>query len=198
MCWNANVSMNTWLLTLFAAAVGYFNGFMGLAQTAFFLSYTSMQFIEYLLWSFPKLNSTISAAGYGLILSQPLFSIFQVTNPVQRNTLLAGYAVFLLHSIYLGLQSLTFKSTVAPNGHLKWLWLPDDILFRVLYSILLFTPLYLAGFSNSFIAGLLTLAVSIWFYYKDGTWGSMWCWFAALFSFWIIGSSLWSAGSCRA
>jgi hypothetical protein len=188
--------MNTWLLTLFAAVISYYNDYMGLAQTAFFLSYTSMQFIEYLLWSFPKWNTTVSTAGYGLIVAQPLFSILQVSDPTQRNTLLAGYAVFLLQSIYLGLNSLTFKSVVAPNGHLKWLWLPDDILFRVLYLILLFTPLYLIGYNNALIGGLLALVVSIWSYYKDGTWGSMWCWFAALFSFWIIGASLWGAGTC--
>ncbi len=196
MCWNANVSMNTWLLTLFAAAISYANSYMGLAQTGFFLSFTSMQFIEYLLWSFPKLNSTISAAGYGLIVSQPFFSIFQVTDPTQRNMLLVGYSIFLLYSIYLGLNSLQFKTIVAPNGHLKWLWLPDNMIFMGLYMFLLFAPLYLAGFSNALLGGLAALAVSLWAYHKDGTWGSMWCWFAALFSFWIIGSSLWSAGSC--
>ena len=188
--------MNTWLFTLFAAAVGYYNGYMGLAQTMFFLTYTSMQFIEYLLWSFPKLNNIFSIAGYGLVGLQPLSSILQVTNPAQRNTLLAGYALFAIQGIYMALNSIQFKTTVAPNGHLKWHWIPDNLFVIAQYLILMFVPLYLTGFSAAFIGGLATLVVSLWSYYKDGTWGSMWCWFAALFSFWIIGGSLWGAGTC--
>jgi hypothetical protein len=192
--------MNTWLLTLFAAAIGYYNGYNNAAHTAFFLSFASMQFIEYLLWSFPKWNAAISAAGLGVIGLQPLFSILQVTNPAHLMALLAGYVVYATHGAYMLFNAkeydITMKSVVAPNGHLKWLWLPENTFSTVMYMVLLFTPLMLQGYWIALAGGLAALAVSLWAYHKDGTWGSMWCWFAALFSFWIIGAGFWKSGSC--
>jgi hypothetical protein len=199
MCWSAPVSMNTWLLAAFAAAIGLFNGYNNIAQIAFFLSFSSMQLVEYFLWTYlkdPTANALISKTGYALISAQPLFSILQVTNPAQLYPLLGLYAAFTGYALYIS-QSLNFSTTVATNGHLMWKWLPsDNLIYMGLYMLLLLAPLYLMDYKITLTVGIATLLVSLITYGAASTWGSMWCWFAALSSFWIIGASAMKAGAC--
>lgn len=198
MCWNATVSMNTFLAVVFAAIVGIFNNSLSVSQTAFFLSYGGMQLVEYFLWRFPALNSTFSAAGLSLIVSQPLFSI--LTTQTHLIPLLSGYLGFLLYSVYIALNptrfNMSFSSTVASNGHLRWNWLPSDPIFLFLYMILLFAPMYISSNFTGLIGGLLILLISLITYGSSKTWGSMWCWFAALYAFIILGRSAIRAGTC--
>ncbi len=197
MCWSATVSMNTWLLVLFAAAVGYYNKYMNLAQTAFFLSFGVMQLVEYFLWSFPSLNKEFSVAGFLVVILQPLFSILQLSDPAQLKPLLAGYGLFAALSVYIAnTPSVKFSSEVAKNGHLLWNWLPSNPVFIGLYMILLFTPIWLAGYKIGFVATITTLLISLYTFGTEKTWGSMWCWLSALFSFGVIGLSLAKAGTC--
>jgi hypothetical protein len=149
MCWNASASMNSFLLVLFATFVGIYNHVLSISQSAFFLSYGSMQLVEYFLWTFPSLNKIFSMAGLSLIVSQPLFSILQLNSSNYITPLLVGYLCFLIYSIYIAVNPkkfhISFSSTVAPNGHLMWNWLPTNLLFLSTYLILMFTPLYLTG-----------------------------------------------------
>jgi hypothetical protein len=201
MCWSAPVSMNTWLLAIFAAVIGLYNGQLSPASAAFFLSFASMQLVEYFLWSFPALNATFSAVGLGLIAAQPLFSVLQLQNAAQRLPLLGAYTVFAAYTLYIAMNptdfGISWRTSVARNGHLLWHWLPSNsVIFMVLYMALLFIPLALGGFHVGLLAGAAALLVSYYTYAEAGTWGSMWCWFASLMSLWVIGCSVLRRGSC--
>lgn len=193
--------MNTWLLVVFAAVIGWYNGYMSIMNTLFFLSFGIMQLVEYFLWSYPALNSTFSAVGLGIIVAQPLFSILQLPSLQQMAPFLGGYAAFLATTAYALMNptkyDLKMESFVARNGHLRWKWLPDNSpLFFGLYMILLLAPLWYIRWYIPLAGAIATLAFSMYSYWRDDTWGSMWCWFAALFSFWVIGCSIARTGSC--
>jgi hypothetical protein len=200
MCWNASVSMNTFLFVVFSSVIGLYNNVLTFRQALFFLSYGGMQLIEYFLWKFPNLNNTFSTLGFALIVCQPFFSILQLNQIEYMGSLLIGYFGFLIYSIYIALNpkqfGISFSSTVASNGHLKWNWLPINILFLSIYLVLMFIPLYLLGNTLGVIAGLTTLIFSLVTYGYSKTWGSIWCWLAAMYSFIIIGRSVGKSGYC--
>ena len=175
MCWNAQMSLNTWLIGLFGSFIGFKEGYISFETFLFFMSFVSMQLVEYFLWSRPEQNELFSKVGLVLILSQPIFALYQ--NPSKRFLIpvyLAGMIAFLVTKF----NKINFKSVKAPNGHLQWLWNPLNIsiLFQVLWL-----GCFFIGLSNSItqmvLAGLI-LAISIFTYFRSGTAGSMWCWFA--------------------
>ena len=204
MCWSAEVSMNTWFLVVFAAVIAWYNKYYSIWNILFFLSFGSMQLVEYFLWTYlknPGLNTFFSKAGFALVASQPLFSILQLNGTNYLKPMLLLYSLFAAFSAYIGMNpkqfNIDFSTTVASNGHLLWKWLPDSKLFLVSYLILLFATPILLGYNVTFLGGFLALIVSLYTYHKSGTWGSMWCWFSALFSIVLIGQSVVMPTSCK-
>lgn len=203
MCWNATVSMNTFIFVVFSIVVGLYNKVLNIPEAAFFFSFGSMQLVEYFLWKFPRQNALFSVLGFFLIVLQPLFSILQLQNNKHLTSLLTGYSVFFISMVYVALNptkyGITFSSTVAPNGHLMWNWLPTRLFtLIIIYMLLMFIPLYLHGSILGIIGGIATLIVSIITYGYYGTWGSVWCWLASLYSLVVIGKSFMKSGYCSA
>jgi hypothetical protein len=75
MCWNASVSLNSYILGLFASLFSYFNGVSNIYLFIFFQTFISMQLIEYFTWSNTFSNRVLSQVALILIICQPLFSI---------------------------------------------------------------------------------------------------------------------------
>ena len=50
MCWNAKVSLNTFLFSLFGTLFAYFYNVIGKFETLYYVSVISMQLIEYFTW----------------------------------------------------------------------------------------------------------------------------------------------------
>lgn len=77
MCWNQEVSLNTFLFSAFGSLLAYFNGVIGLFHLLFFFSFISIQLVEYFTWKYlnnRKLNTILSKIALALILIQPPFS----------------------------------------------------------------------------------------------------------------------------
>ena len=204
MCWSAEVSMNTWLLVVFAAVVALYNKYHSIWSSLFFLSFGSVQLLEYFLWTYlknPGMNALLSKIGLGLVTVQPLFSILQLNSTAYLKPMLLLYSLFAAFSAYIGLNpkqfGIEFSTTVASNGHLLWKWVPDNKLYLVSYILLLLTPLYLLGYSVNLIGSILALVATLYTYYTSGTWGSMWCWIAALFSFHILAKTIMMPTTCK-
>jgi len=201
MCWNATVSMNTFIFVVFSIVVGLYNSALNIPEAAFFLSFGSMQLVEYFLWKFPYQNALFSVLGLCLIVLQPLFSILQLKTKEHLMPLLTVYLGFFIWMVYVMLNptkyGIRFSSTVAPNGHLMWNWLPVQLsTFIIIYMLLMFIPLYLLGHTLKIIGGITTLIISLITYGYYGTWGSVWCWLASLYSFVVIGNSFMKSGYC--
>jgi hypothetical protein len=79
MCWNQKISLNTFLLSLFGISFAYFNSVINFYEYLYFLSFISIQLVEYFTWANlndKKINTFLSKIGLFLIFLQPIFFYF--------------------------------------------------------------------------------------------------------------------------
>ena len=188
MCWSADVSLNTFLFSLFGASFAYFNKVISGSFFLFFFSIFSMQLVEYFAWNHlndKKIIRLLSQIGLFLVLIQiPLFVFSH--DPFPYRLLLLGLFMVLGSIILFGFN-IDFSMNKAPNGHLTWNWLnlPPWMLF---IYIIIFVGL--TFFQKKYIESLFFLFVICGIYYThytSNTWGSLWCWFCNLFALKLIG-----------
>lgn len=200
MCWNADISLNTFLFSILALL------FVFLTQTftqykielfsnsyspyvyLFFLEVAFMQLIEFFLWRNLKnksLNENLSYIGSWLTGFQPPILFMMVPDSLIRNILFGSYILFVL--VYFGYRYVynpfRFHTTVAENGHLKWSFLDLHGYENIfLFVFLLFYILPLIFIQNNLFTFFVvfSMALSLFFYFRDGTFGTMWCWMANL------------------
>ena len=193
MCWNENVSLNTFIFTSCVLIfIWYNNSYTQYKITDFdswkvymvYLSFTSMQLIEYFLWKSIKQhnvynNKLFSIIGWIIIrIIQPLFLLLLLPNKYS----FVKYLLFIIYSILLIAVSIykyfynpvNFTTVIGKNGHLSWNWIK---LYNFEYII---GYLYLFIFTLLFIKfpiiTLLFFIVCIYCYFNyNTTWGSMWC-----------------------
>jgi len=188
MCWSAEVSLNTFLFSLFGASFAYFNDIISGSFFLFFFSIFSMQLVEYFTWknlNNKKINRLLSQIGLFLVIIQiPLFVYSR--DPFPYRLLLLGL-FFLLASIMLFGFNIDFSMNKAANGHLAWNWLnlPSWMLFMY---IIIFVGL--TFFQKKYMESLFFFIVigGIYYTYRtSNTWGSLWCWLCNFFALKLIG-----------
>lgn len=146
--------------------------------------FTQMQLVEYYLWknlNVPRLNALGSKAGMLVVMLEPIAAIYLMDDTPLRTKLFIGYAVWLVW--FLTSQTIDFRTIVGGNGHLKWKWLPLGVPMIPWFFFFL-APLWLSGHYGAFMAALVTLLMSGYFFRQYGTTSSMWCWVAVLT--WIV------------
>ena len=201
MCWNKEVSLNTFIFGIVSLLFIYYNNtytqykikeFINVWIYLLFLSFICMQILEYNVWNnINNINNIkkLSIVSLILILLQPFFSVMSIKNNKIRNTLLTSYLIFFVSIIliyYFTNQNMSIS--VANNGHLKWNWLPnkENTIFIFLWSfyfLFLLYPLYIE--KNYILLGFFsaTLFISLITYLKYGTYESMWCWLSNFIMF---------------
>jgi hypothetical protein len=176
MCWNAEVSLQSFLVGILAIGLGAYRN-TPFPVLLFALTIVLMQFIEYLVWSgYDNRQASIAAAG--LLWVQPIASILTLPASPIRTMALGSYGLLSLVGGLLGTER-DYSMTRAPNGHLAWNWLEKDwktALSLTVYFIFLLAPLLMTKKFVLLGLALGTLAISLFTYWKDNTWGSMWCW----------------------
>lgn len=193
MCWNKDVSLNTFLFSIFTLMLIIYNNnytkyklneINNIFSYIFLLSFISMQLIEYFLWQ--NLNNTfynkiLSFAAASLIFIQPIASIFVTKNVNERNVMLFIYLLFGIPFSLFKMKTTKFSTSIAQNGHLVWDWIDHKKtnhihIFYLFYLFFLFYPLVREKLYFSASIAFLLLLISFYSYYKDGTADSMWCW----------------------
>jgi len=189
MCWNAEVSITTYIFSLFASVFALYNNVLTIWEFLFYQSFISMQLLEYLIWTKTLSNRLLSQIGLLLILSQPLFSILRLKDNKEYKNLIIPlilfYSIFIIYTLYFW-TNIDFKSIKASNGHLSWRWLTPTIT-EILYWFAFFIISFIL--KKDWLATLflsITAMVTFIFYNKTLTFGSMWCWIANLASFYLI------------
>lgn len=194
MCWNENISLNTFIFSLSVLIFIYYNNnytqykieeFKNIYVYIFCISVITMQLIEYFLWkSINKkdkmLNYTWSIMGWLLLrIAQPISFLLFIPNKYNslRNILIFIYLIILsITSIYKYKYNLfTFETTVK-NGHLYWNWLSQNAKYDFLLNLSYFV--FLLATFNIFPI-LLTLGLLVFaylYFYKNDNVGSFWCW----------------------
>jgi hypothetical protein len=191
MCWNQYVSLNTFVFGVFGLLLIAFNNAYSTYKISFFknpyayffvLSIISIQFVEFLLWINMKnkeANRIISTIGILIIFIQPIASLFLLTNVTLRNKLLMIYSIPATIAIVYNIFTKDVYTKVSPCGHLSWNWVSYknkwiNIAVKLYYLFFLF----FAMIHNKYYVTLISLAMYmmfIYYFYKDGSSGSIWC-----------------------
>jgi hypothetical protein len=187
MCWNAEVSLNTFIFGFISAIIVYLFGYKKFRIILICLLFTSIQLLEYFIWTYidnEKINELLSKIGLFLIFLQIFLVCLFYYDKKKRKYLLIIYFIILILFIIIELKNINFRSIKGENGHLRWLWLEPPIIW-----ILIFLSFYLIGSSGkliNFVFVLLTLIISFYYYYKYKTWGTMWCYFSNIIWIYFI------------
>jgi hypothetical protein len=190
MCWNADVSLNTFVFSLFVLGMIYYNNnytrykikeFNNKLFYVFFLIIISVQLSEYFLWTHynnKSINKLFTIIVNLLIFAEPIASISLLNKKKNmRKWLMIGYlAIFtpVVINHFLTNKNIT---DIMPNGHLNWNnFTVSNTTLAILWTIFFLLPLFLAGHKVLSFFGLSTFLIITYNYYKTSTLSSMWCW----------------------
>jgi hypothetical protein len=185
MCWNADVSLKSWVFSLVGLAFGLWGGVewrILLIGTIF----SFMQFVEYNLWTHlkdPVQNKFWSRVGQVTVWAE-LFGAANVIEKSSLRTLFFGLsAVYIfVTDILLGKKG-SILTTVGPNGHLQHNWYSESKL-TFLMPLLLVIPFWLSVSTLWALLITATVLLSGYFYHRSGEFSSMWCYISL--AFWLI------------
>jgi hypothetical protein len=189
MCWNAEASINSFIIGIFGILFAALNH--APPSLLLFVSLiTPMQLIEYFVWKYynnPRVNLIASLCAGFLLLIQPLGSIatlYPTQSKIMWSLLKQYSSIIFCYLIYIFItQRETYKSIYrmhkAANGHLAWnfvnLSLTNFIPFLIYFWYLLYPQLLIHNYTYIGF-GIVTLLFSLYTYHKYNTWGSLWCW----------------------
>ena len=189
MCWNASVSLNTYIFGLFASSFAYCNGVIDLLGFILYQSILLIQLIEYFIWSKTFSNRLLSQIALFVIICQPMFNIIKIKNrPELIPYILVAYIsiVAIVYTFIIPLNTVNFSSVPSKNGHLAWNWLDVNIYLILIWHIFISVRWIIDGIYSYLIIVSLLLIISIVLYRETNTWGSMWCWVCNILSFYLI------------
>ena len=189
MCWNSEVSLNTFIFSMFVLLLIMYNNAYTKYKIpelnhfwayAFFISFILMQLIEYFIWrniKNPFYNSFFTKSAIMLLLIQPITTIMLINNEILKKYMLALYLILAIPFAIYRFSVKSVKSTVTNKGHLYWglLLYNNEIYFLIWLFFFLFSFFYNQTYF-AFLFGLIMLIISTYNYYNDGSIGSMWCW----------------------
>ena len=188
MCWNEDVSLNTFLFSTFVLLLIIYNNLFSKYKIQelnnifiylFIASFVLMQLIEFFIWRNLKrgfYNYLFSLLAIGLLFIQPLCSLAILSNVSLRNIMIIIYVCLALPYIIYKLSIKEIYTEKSKLGHLKWNFLGLEIipflfwLFFITFSFIYENHWYTVLFA------IVLLIICTFNYTKDQTVGSMWCW----------------------
>jgi len=194
MCWNESVSINTFLFGVFVLILIYITNhyhsnpdyklkeFNNPYTYFFMMSFITMQLYEYLLWKYLNnriINQIVSILGLLLLSIQPIASLTMLNDITLRNKLITIYSIPACIYILYQLSINHVHTSISKLGHLKWNWTSNTKLQTfIIYMFYLFF-LYISLFINKYYSGIIIslplFIIMYYFFYKDGSAGSLWC-----------------------
>ena len=188
MCWNKDVSLNTFLFSSFVLLLILYNNlftkykikeFNNTFDYLFIASFVFIQLIEFFIWKNINnkfYNNIFSITAQLLFVIQPIISIMILSNIKLRNLLLILYSLLAIpYSIYK-FSTKYIHSVISECGHLRWDFFDGPpIIWLIWLFFFLFSIIYEKGLVG-IIFGLVTLLITIINYKNDNSVGSMWCW----------------------
>jgi hypothetical protein len=187
MCWNSEVSLNTFIYAIISATILLLLNNTRYLYIMTVLSISSMQLLEYFAWiniNDKKMMKILSIIGIIIIFIQ----IFLFTNLIQnkkyKNIMLMLILLILIIYIILIFPQTTLDMIKAENGHLAWLWSDVNIVFILICFIFYLAPFFINKWYGFFMFGLISLIISMYFFYKYKTFGSIWCYISNIL--WVV------------
>lgn len=195
MCFNAEVSIKTFYFGLICAFISLLLGQEELIKILIVLSITSMQLLEYYTWTYiddKNKNRIFSIIGLFIITIQLTLINYGMPNDEHKEILLT---LLLIYFIAFGISDITtnnYKMEKGENGHLVWYWADVNYIWIICAFLFYLIPIYLNKTDNLFIFpfGLITLLISLYYYLKYKTWGTIWCYVSNFLWIFVIIHSL--------
>jgi hypothetical protein len=189
MCWNAEVSLNTFIFGVISAIIIYKLNVIPKYVIFILLSFTSIQLLEYFTWTYinnKKINKILSIIGLHIIFLQIfLLNYYAPHRKILLIYIIICYVLFML----LEFKNINFSMKKGKNGHLIWYWLDLHLLWIIIGISCYIFPAISSGKILLFTFVLTTIIISLYYYYKTKTWGSMWCYISnIIWIFFIIKS----------
>ena len=193
MCWNKDISLNTFLFSSFVLCLIIYNNaytqykideLNNVYIYIFFMSFILMQLIEYFIWiniKNPLYNSIFTALATLLLIFQPIASTMIISDYTVKKRLLQSYLLFIVLLLIYRFDIKFLNSSVSNLNHLRWnttfsVKYVSDIIGFIIWLFFFLFPLFYSGNTFALMFGLFTLMLTTYNYYKDDTIGSMWCW----------------------
>jgi hypothetical protein len=197
MCWNAEVSLNTFVFSTFILCMVIYNNIYtqykipNIHNVWFYLFYFSiicMQLIEFFIWRNIRdkyYNTLFSIGAFILLCIQPFFSLMLIYDTNLRNIMLGIYLCLVIPLFLYKVSNNNIYTIVTPKHHLLWNFadIKEGNLVKVCWILYLFFLLF-SFFYNQYVIGyffiISTLVLVLYNYYHDNSFGSMWCWIVNL------------------
>ena len=201
MCWNAEVSLNTFLFSFFTLCFVYYNNEYTQYKIPFFenkwlyifiILTFSMQLIEFFIWKNLKnsYNSFFTKMAFILVYLQPIASLMLLSNSTLRNFLLFPYIILGISHITNIIFNNKIHTTVSKQGHLVWNYnmkisgTKFNNPFFIYWLFLLLFSFFYEGKWEFVLFGLITVFIFIYKEFKSS--GSTWCWFVNSIGIYIL------------
>lgn len=202
MCWNQEVSFNTFFFSSFVLLLIVYNNnytkykidyLNNIWVILFLLSFIFMQLIEFFIWKNIKnkyYNNLFSILACCLIIIQPIASIMILQKIDIRNNLLLLYLLLVIpYSIYK-FSTKHIYSDISKKGHLRWDFFNANIIFKMIWLFFLLVPFVYQEKWYTILFAILTLLIIYYNYKEDNTTWSLWCWvinsFMLFFAFYLL------------
>lgn len=192
MCWNKEVSLNTFLFSSFIFLLILYNNkytfykipeFDRFWLRIFMAIVILIQLVEYFIWTnidnifYNKLFTNIALL---IIFCQPITTIMNIDNDKIKKILFISYLVLMIPFIILNYNKNIY-STISQNKHLNWNLINHHEnkftkIIGLAWTFFFLFPLFYQKHQFGFLFGILTLLIISYNYINDYTIESMWCW----------------------
>ena len=191
MCWNKEVSLNTFLFSSFVYLLILYNNkytsykildFNRFWIRIFIGIVISVQLVEYFIWSNINnlfYNKLFTTCVLIILFFEPITTIMNISDNKIKQMMLLSY---LCITIPFGIVNYNknIYSTITQNNHLKWNLINREnsiaMIVQIAWLFFFLFPLFYEGHQLGFMFGVLTLIIVVYNYANDNSVDSMWCW----------------------
>jgi len=187
MCWSAEDSLKTFLIGTISAIICLYLNKIPAFVIITSWSFTLMQLLEYFTWTYinDKLKIYyLSIIGVLIIFFQIFLLCYYVKNKKLQRGLFIGLILYVIAYCIFVLPKTKFTMKKGANGHLEWEWSEMPPIFLLGGLMFYIIPLLFSKNYAGVIFSLVTILVSLYYYYQYKTWGTMWCYFSNII--WIF------------
>lgn len=203
MCWNQDISINTFLFACLALLFIFLTNTFTKYKTKTFdnplvylllLEGAGMQLIEFFLWRNLKnksMNELLSKIASFFVFIQPVTLMLMIPDISIKWAFIFLYFIFYIFYFgYRGIYNpIIYHTSIGTNGHLSWEWMNYkgyENIFLFFYLLFFVTSLLFIKNTLLCLFVLISLIISLFLYYKYNTFSSMWCWYVNLFLLYFI------------
>ena len=186
MCWNAEVSLNTFIFGMISMIIVIIFNKISYKIILFTLTLTLIQLLEYYTWkNIDNIDIiyNLSIIGYLIISIQLIILNYGFLNNKDKLVALIILIILLIYIFIYNYQNNKFNMEIGENKHLIWNWIDIPIPILIIIMVFYIYPAFTYNYI-SFITMLIILLPSLYYYYKYKTWGTMWCYYSNII--WII------------